>query len=151
MLTALRQYCAEAAAFARELGDGAAQSKQSGTDGDSDDEWLQRGSSSATTITTQGLVGFLAWYRATRSSALGGEGPDASSQVSPEELARHDGVSAPTIYLSLRGRVYDVTSGASFYGPGAGYSILVRCHERCVAVWRPHSPQHHVLRKEVLV
>jgi predicted heme/steroid binding protein len=39
-----------------------------------------------------------------------------------EELAKYDG-SDPTlpIYLSIRGRVYDVTAGRSHYGPEGGY------------------------------
>lgn len=46
------------------------------------------------------------------------------STFTAEELARHDGVTLPTIYVSLKGKVYDCTSAANFYGPGKGYSAF---------------------------
>ncbi|KAJ3075160.1 hypothetical protein HDU98_008997 [Podochytrium sp. JEL0797] len=39
----------------------------------------------------------------------------------PQELAEFDGRKSKKIYLSVKGRVYDVTSGASFYGPDGMY------------------------------
>jgi predicted heme/steroid binding protein len=33
-------------------------------------------------------------------------------------------VDEPTIYVSINGIVYDVTSGADFYGKGGGYNML---------------------------
>ncbi|KAJ3020626.1 UNVERIFIED_CONTAM: hypothetical protein HDU68_010089 [Siphonaria sp. JEL0065] len=39
----------------------------------------------------------------------------------PKELAEFDGRKTKSIYLSVKGRVYDVTSGASFYGPDGMY------------------------------
>lgn len=62
------------------------------------------------------------------SSALGPKQPplDLDSMgggdvgnITPDELAKHDGRDPfRPIYLSIRGTVYDVTSGRSFYGPG---------------------------------
>jgi membrane-associated progesterone receptor component len=43
--------------------------------------------------------------------------------VSPEELAAHDGVARPgsPLLLAIRGVVFDVSKGRAFYGPdGAG-------------------------------
>ena len=39
----------------------------------------------------------------------------------PSELAEHDGVRSPTIYLAILGDVFDVTTGAKYYGPDGGY------------------------------
>ncbi|EPY23725.1 membrane-associated progesterone binding protein 2 [Strigomonas culicis] len=41
-----------------------------------------------------------------------------------EELAQHNGETLPTIYVSLKGKVYDCTSAANFYGPGKGYAAF---------------------------
>jgi hypothetical protein len=130
-LTALQRFCAEAPSFACHLPGTDPATDRDGEhyddDDDDKDDDNEHGGSSPTAISTEGLVAFLAWYRLTRAKDDAGGGPaDATRWVSREELARHDGVSAPTIHLSLRGKVYDVTSGAAFYGPGAGYSVLVR-------------------------
>ncbi|KAJ3211900.1 hypothetical protein HDU82_004590 [Entophlyctis luteolus] len=42
-------------------------------------------------------------------------------QFSKKDLAAFDGRSSKTIYLAVKGRVYDVTAGASFYGPDGMY------------------------------
>ncbi|RKO95124.1 hypothetical protein CAUPRSCDRAFT_9366, partial [Caulochytrium protostelioides] len=42
----------------------------------------------------------------------------------PEELARFDLVLEDRLYLAVKGKVYNVTSAASFYGPGGMYSIF---------------------------
>ena len=43
----------------------------------------------------------------------------------PEALHEYDGVHRKQIYLAVKGRVFDVCSGADFYGPeGGGYSAL---------------------------
>ncbi|KAI9325479.1 cytochrome b5-like heme/steroid binding domain-containing protein, partial [Obelidium mucronatum] len=39
----------------------------------------------------------------------------------PKELSEFDGRKSKRIYLCVKGRVYDVTSGASFYGPEGMY------------------------------
>ncbi|KAJ3415684.1 hypothetical protein HDV05_004362 [Chytridiales sp. JEL 0842] len=39
----------------------------------------------------------------------------------PTELSEYDGVKNKKIYMGVNGRVYDVTAGAGFYGPGGPY------------------------------
>jgi membrane-associated progesterone receptor component len=41
-----------------------------------------------------------------------------SKVYTPEELAQYDGVKKELIYLAVKGKVYDVTDGKDFYGPG---------------------------------
>eukprot|EP00038_Savillea_parva_P015808 m.15024 g.15024 ORF g.15024 m.15024 type:complete len:499 (+) comp3219_c0_seq1:37-1533(+) len=79
------------------------------------------GSRTTRAIPTPALLSFLAWYKSNKEAE-----PSAgnSADMSWSELHRHDGVTEPTIYLSVKLCVYDVTSGAAFYGPGSGYSVL---------------------------
>ena len=45
--------------------------------------------------------------------------------ITPAALARHDGADPyKPLYLAIRGTVYDVSRGRSFYGPGGGYAAL---------------------------
>ncbi|KAJ3217868.1 hypothetical protein HDU67_007154 [Dinochytrium kinnereticum] len=39
----------------------------------------------------------------------------------PKELLKYDGVKTDRIFLAVNGRVYDVTAGKGFYGPGGMY------------------------------
>nr|CAG4648782.1 EOG090X0A5G [Polyphemus pediculus] len=41
-----------------------------------------------------------------------------------EELAKYKGENGSPIYLALMGKVYDVSRGKDFYGPGGGYSFF---------------------------
>lgn len=40
----------------------------------------------------------------------------------PKMLQRYNGTDDPRVYLAVAGGVFDVTSGAGFYGPGGSYS-----------------------------
>ena len=47
----------------------------------------------------------------------------ACGDITPDELAKFDGQDPfKPIYFSVQGRVFDVTSGRDFYGPGASLS-----------------------------
>ena len=57
--------------------------------------------------------------------------PDAGIALTAEELAEFDGrllpgnVDRAPLFLAILGRIYDVTAGHSFYGPGKSYHKLV--------------------------
>jgi predicted heme/steroid binding protein len=44
--------------------------------------------------------------------------------LTPEQLAQYRGQDSGPIFLAVHGRIFDVTEGRAFYGPGAGYSNL---------------------------
>lgn len=61
-----------------------------------------------------------------------------SKEFSLDELSQYDGVKRDEIYISVRGKVYDMTPGKDFYGPGIrspsnsltflrGFSRLAAC------------------------
>lgn len=39
----------------------------------------------------------------------------------PKTLLKYNGTDNPRIFMAVRGKVYDVSQGASFYGPGGPY------------------------------
>lgn len=46
-------------------------------------------------------------------------------ELTASELKGYDGtVEGKPIYLSVRGVIFDVTTGKNFYGPGGSYSML---------------------------
>jgi hypothetical protein len=46
-------------------------------------------------------------------------------RLTAAELAKHDGTDASKpLYVSVRGKVYDMTAGKTFYGPGGPYAIF---------------------------
>ncbi|BDA42620.1 probable membrane-associated progesterone receptor component 2 [Coccomyxa sp. Obi] len=47
-----------------------------------------------------------------------------SKEFSLNELSQYDGIKREEIYISVRGKVYDMTPGKDFYGPGAGYHVF---------------------------
>ena len=52
-------------------------------------------------------------------------GGEQIGNVTPDELAKYDGKDPfRPIYLSIKGTIYDVTPGRSFYGPGGGYAAF---------------------------
>lgn len=44
-----------------------------------------------------------------------------SGKFIPKTLAKYNGLDDPKIFIAVRGRVFDVTNGATFYGPGGPY------------------------------
>ncbi|PAN08671.1 hypothetical protein PAHAL_1G428700 [Panicum hallii] len=48
-----------------------------------------------------------------------------ATELTAAQLRAYDGTDpSKPIYVSIRGKVYDVTSGRSFYGPGGAYAIF---------------------------
>ncbi|KAJ8751732.1 hypothetical protein K2173_025905 [Erythroxylum novogranatense] len=46
-------------------------------------------------------------------------------EFTAEQLSHHNGSDPPKpIYVAIMGRVLDVTSGKSFYGPGGAYAMF---------------------------
>eukprot|EP00775_Hariotina_reticulata_P008133 gene8133-8327_t len=46
-------------------------------------------------------------------------------QLTLAELAEYDGKDpSKPLYISVRGTIYDVSSGRSFYGPGGPYAVF---------------------------
>uniref|UniRef100_A0A0C9S953 TSA: Wollemia nobilis Ref_Wollemi_Transcript_1997_664 transcribed RNA sequence n=1 Tax=Wollemia nobilis TaxID=56998 RepID=A0A0C9S953_9CONI len=46
-------------------------------------------------------------------------------EFTEEELKQYNGSdSSKPIYVAIKGRVFDVSSGASFYGPGGSYAMF---------------------------
>ncbi|XP_077286308.1 neuferricin homolog [Arctopsyche grandis] len=41
------------------------------------------------------------------------------------ELSKYNGVDSDFLYLSLLGRIFDVTKGSKHYGPGSNYNIFI--------------------------
>ena len=45
--------------------------------------------------------------------------------ITESQLSRYDGTNASLpILVAIRGKIYDVTSGKSFYGPGGSYAMF---------------------------
>ena len=51
--------------------------------------------------------------------------PQHDGTVTQTELEDGDGVDGAPVYVALRGRVYDVSAGQKFYGPGKPYHHFV--------------------------
>ncbi|WIA23732.1 hypothetical protein OEZ85_000415 [Tetradesmus obliquus] len=48
-----------------------------------------------------------------------------SLRLTLAELAQYDGQDASKpLYISVRGKIYDVTAGKTFYGPGGPYAVF---------------------------
>jgi membrane-associated progesterone receptor component len=50
--------------------------------------------------------------------------PVEPRDFSPEELRKMDGTNGNPVYVAVRGVIYDVSSRATFYGPGGPYHIF---------------------------
>lgn len=80
------------------------------------------------------LVSFFKWFHGAKGSNSGSGNVDlkdgSPKVVDPnrvftkEELAKYKGEDGADIYIALMGRVFDVTRGRDFYGPGGGYSFF---------------------------
>ncbi|KAA8521721.1 hypothetical protein F0562_012394 [Nyssa sinensis] len=46
-------------------------------------------------------------------------------ELTSQQLKQYDGTDpSKPIYVALKGRVFDVTTGKSFYGPGGAYAMF---------------------------
>ncbi|KAK2738021.1 hypothetical protein FQN57_007287 [Myotisia sp. PD_48] len=50
-----------------------------------------------------------------------GPPPTVFRTFTPKKLLPYNGKDSPSVYLAVRGRVFDVTAGKNFYGPGGPY------------------------------
>lgn len=70
------------------------------------------------------LVGF-AYLRVFRSSTPpslpAGPAPVVFQTFTPRTLLKYNGQNNGPVYLAVRGKVYDVSGGRNFYGPGGPY------------------------------
>ena len=57
--------------------------------------------------------------------SIGDNDPSDASTMTPEELGEMNGLHGTPLYLSIRGRIYDVTKGGSFYGIGKSYHKFI--------------------------
>jgi membrane-associated progesterone receptor component len=48
--------------------------------------------------------------------------PTVFRTFTPPELFPYNGLNGMPVYLAVRGRIFDVTSGRNFYGPGGPYA-----------------------------
>lgn len=45
-----------------------------------------------------------------------------AGKFTPQTLAKYNGSDNPRIFIAVKGRVFDVTQGKTFYGPGGPYA-----------------------------
>ncbi|WCJ30427.1 membrane-associated progesterone binding protein 2 [Euphorbia peplus] len=46
-------------------------------------------------------------------------------EFTPQQLAQYNGAdSSKPIYVAIKGRVFNVTTGITFYGPGGSYALF---------------------------
>lgn len=46
-------------------------------------------------------------------------------ELTPQELSQYNGAdSSKPLYMAVKGRIFDVTTGKSFYGPGGPYAMF---------------------------
>ncbi|MCJ1413263.1 hypothetical protein MMC19_007367 [Ptychographa xylographoides] len=70
------------------------------------------------------LLIILAYYRLRPSPAITlpkAPPPTVFKIFTPPTLRPYNGANSQPVYLAVRGRVFDVTSGRNFYGPGGPY------------------------------
>ncbi|KAK7283137.1 hypothetical protein RIF29_12448 [Crotalaria pallida] len=49
----------------------------------------------------------------------------ATTELTLQQLSQYNGTDpSKPIYVSVKGRVFDVTTGKSFYGPGGAYAMF---------------------------
>ncbi|KAJ9507066.1 hypothetical protein QJQ45_004650 [Haematococcus lacustris] len=54
-------------------------------------------------------------------------GDATALELTPAELSFYDGAARSQVYIAVQGTIYDVTSGASFYGPALMKIDVAEC------------------------
>ncbi|KIV97010.1 hypothetical protein PV10_00819 [Exophiala mesophila] len=70
------------------------------------------------------VLGAILYFRLKPSAPLtlpSGPPPTVFRTFTPRTLLPNNGTNGQPVYLAVRGKVYDVTSGRNFYGPGGPY------------------------------
>ncbi|RCK59569.1 Damage response protein 1 [Candida viswanathii] len=65
-------------------------------------------------------------FISTSNNPLDSAAADAAATVvegkfTPQSLAKYNGTDSPKIFIAVKNRVFDVSQGAAFYGPGGPY------------------------------
>lgn len=47
--------------------------------------------------------------------------PPVQTEFTPQTLAKYNGLDGNAVYLAVKGKVFDVSAGKAFYGPGGPY------------------------------
>lgn len=80
-------------------------------------------------LTTIAIVLLIAYFLRNMFTGIEISNPDKSEasepilegKFTPQSLVKYNGSDDPKIFIAVRNRVFDVTMGAAFYGPGGPY------------------------------
>jgi predicted heme/steroid binding protein len=86
--------------------------------------------------------------KTTKHSSMVSSAPAGSLRLTMAELAQYDGQdTSKPLYISVRGKIYDVTAGKTFYGPGGQLEIAGQQQSSVVAL----SSRQYAAHKQQLL